>query len=172
MTTRIGSASDASRNAFKVELDAGRVREPAAITGDDMLDGLRQIIVAAQTLTDRLQQRVPGMEGQALAPFALHQLMSAGRRGLPQVEVARMLRMSPSSATRLIDSLETHGLVRREAHPNDRRINQVVLTVVGKAVVQDLTSHVERRSEELGLRDRSAIRTLMTDLATMVASVQ
>ncbi|MBX9576299.1 MAG: MarR family transcriptional regulator [Caulobacteraceae bacterium] len=84
------------------------------------------------------------MDGHAFTPFALRQLALAGRRGLPQVELARLLRMSPSSATRLVDALEANGVVRREPHPNDRRINQIVLTSAGKALVEDLLDDVQR----------------------------
>lgn len=120
--------------------------EPAvgALSPDLVLDALHGIVAAAQALTRRFDSRVPGMDGHAFTPFALRQLALAGRRGLPQVELARLLRMSPSSATRLVDALEANGVVRREPHPNDRRINQIVLTSAGKALVEDLLDDVQR----------------------------
>ncbi|HEV7229399.1 MarR family transcriptional regulator [Brevundimonas sp.] len=120
-----------------------------ALSPDLVLDALYGIVAAAETLTRRFDARVPGMDGHAFTPFALRQLAVAGRRGLPQVELARLLRMSPSSATRLIDALEGRGVVRREPHPNDRRINQIVLTVVGKALIEGLLDDLNRLADGL-----------------------
>jgi DNA-binding MarR family transcriptional regulator len=103
-----------------------------------VLDALHRVVAAAEALTRRLDGRIPGMDGHAFTPFALHQLALAGRRGVAQVEFARLLHMSASSATRLVDALESGGVVRREPHPNDRRINQVVLTVAGKALIEQV----------------------------------
>ncbi|HEV2082110.1 MAG TPA: MarR family transcriptional regulator [Brevundimonas sp.] len=145
-------------------------RAPGPAAAEDILDGLRQIIAAATTLTDRFQARIPGMEGAALTPFALHEIARAGRRGMPQVEVARILRMSPSSATRLIDALESNGVVRRQAHPNDRRVNQIVLTVVGKALVDDMLAEAARQAAPAGL-DRQAVDDFRTRLSRFCAIV-
>lgn len=147
------------------EPSVGKSPTTFPVGGDEILDGLRQIIAAADTLTRRFQARVPGMDGAALAPFALQDLARAGRRGLPQVEVARSLRLSPSSATRLIDSLERHGVVKRQPHPNDRRINQVVLTVVGRALIDDLTTDVARRGVGVAGIDRAALDAFRTRLS-------
>lgn len=143
----------------------------AAISADEILDGLRQIIMSAETLTSTFQARLPGMDGASLAPFALQDLARAGRRGLSQVEVARSLRLSPSSATRLIDSLEAHGVVKREPHPNDRRINQVVLTVVGRALIDDLLAEVERRGVEVAGLDRNVLDGFKSQLSQFCSVV-
>ena len=79
--------------------------------------------------------------------------------------------MSPSSATRLIDSLEAADLVRREPHPNDRRIKQVVLTVVGRALLADLMADLERNSRRAGL-DRDALAAVGARLSRLSVVVQ
>ena len=40
----------------------------------------------------------------------------------------------PGAMTRMLDRLERRGLVRRVAHPNDRRASNLELTAEGKAV--------------------------------------
>jgi len=44
----------------------------------------------------------------------------------------------PGAMTRMLDRLERRGLVRRVAHPNDRRASNLELTVDGKAVFPKL----------------------------------
>src|ERR1700674_3202373 len=44
----------------------------------------------------------------------------------------------PGAMTRMLDRLERRGLVRRVAHPNDRRASNLELTAEGKAVYPQL----------------------------------
>jgi DNA-binding MarR family transcriptional regulator len=44
----------------------------------------------------------------------------------------------PGAMTRMLDRLERRGLVRRVAHPNDRRASNLELTTEGKAVYPKL----------------------------------
>jgi DNA-binding MarR family transcriptional regulator len=44
----------------------------------------------------------------------------------------------PSAMTRMLDRLERRGLVRRVAHPNDRRACNLELTAEGKAILPKL----------------------------------
>ena len=44
----------------------------------------------------------------------------------------------PGAMTRMLDRLERRGLVRRVAHPNDRRTSNLELTAEGKAVYPKL----------------------------------
>lgn len=57
---------------------------------------------------------------------------SAGRRGSSQAEAARGLGLSAPATSRLCDDMETGGLVRRESHPNDRRVKTLHLTDEGQ----------------------------------------
>ncbi len=68
--------------------------------------------------------------------------MSAG-------ELAACERVQPPSMTKVLASLEEHGLVRREPHPTDRR--QVIVAVTD-AAEQLLDS--ERRSRDAWLSQR------------------
>jgi len=48
----------------------------------------------------------------------------------------------PGAMTRMLDRLERRGLVRRVAHPNDRRAFNLELTAEGKAVYPKLRASV------------------------------
>ncbi len=153
------------------ERDGTLVGASAPAAAEEVMAGLRGLVVAAATALKGFRARVPGMDDHDQAPFALDEIARAGRRGLSQVDIARALGMSPSSATRLIDSLEAADLVRREPHPNDRRIKQVVLTVVGRALLADLMADLERNSRRAGL-DRDALAAVGARLSRLSVVVQ
>lgn len=58
-------------------------------------------------------------------------LATAGRRGASQRETARALGVAEATVSRLCDQLEADGLIRREAHPNDRRVKMLHLAEAG-----------------------------------------
>src|SRR6202453_1553566 len=72
----------------------------------------------------------------ALAALERHDAMSPG-------ELAEHEKVQPPSMTRVIAVLEERGLVRRAAHPTDRR--QVILTVTQEG--RDVVQLVRRRRE-------------------------
>ena len=72
----------------------------------------------------------------ALSALEVHQAMTPG-------ELAEHEKVQPPSMTRVIAVLEERGLVRRAAHPTDRR--QVILTVTQQG--RDLVQLVRRRRE-------------------------
>lgn len=50
------------------------------------------------------------------------------RPGMTQAALADILDIEPISLTRLLDRMETAGLVRREIDPNDRRARNIYMT--------------------------------------------
>lgn len=62
----------------------------------------------------------------------------AGGREVTMTQLARSLGMTLSTATGVVDRLVAQGLVRREDHPEDRRLVLVRLTEPGSALVDRL----------------------------------
>ena len=50
-----------------------------------------------------------------------------------QSEVAKRLRVEGATVTRMVDLLSKEGLVQRQPHPSDRRINLISITPEGEA---------------------------------------
>ncbi|KLD74094.1 MarR family transcriptional regulator [Xanthomonas hyacinthi] len=82
--------------------------------------------------------------------------------------LAQAIDQNPSAVTRLLDKFQDQGWVRREAHAQDRRALQIVLTDEGRALWQQL----KQRGDEAiasALRDLSADeREQLTSLLTRV----
>lgn len=135
---------------------------------DDVFDVLRHVFAEAQGLSRRFGARVPALDGNVGALFALQHLARAGRRGLSQVEVARQLGLSASSATRLVDSLEAEGLVRRESHPTDRRINQIVLAEAGRTLLAQVSDELAGAAPTMTIGELTEFRARLSGICGLM----
>jgi DNA-binding MarR family transcriptional regulator len=96
-------------------------REAWALMSDLVLDNMRRRAVAEAL----------GMSfGRARA------IRRLAREPLSMGELAAALDIDPPTATVLVDDLEAQGLVRRRAHPTDRRAKLVEATRRGKALAR------------------------------------
>jgi len=92
------------------------------------------IVGQAEQLAQRLE--VP-------APFikALHTLDCP----MAMKELGRRMHCDPSFVTLLADMLEKRGLAKREPHPADRRVKNLVLTQQGEALKQHVEAEITAR---------------------------
>jgi len=77
------------------------------------------------------------------APFikALHTLDCP----MAMKELGKRMHCDPSFVTLLADMLEKRGLARREPHPADRRVKNIVLTSEGEALKQQVEAEITAR---------------------------
>lgn len=54
--------------------------------------------------------------------------------GLTHTDLAKSLRLRPSTVTKMIQRMERSGFVERRADPKDERVSRVFLTATGRAV--------------------------------------
>lgn len=75
-------------------------------------------------------------------------LRGAGEHGLPCGEISqRMIRRDPD-LTRLLDRLESRGLVERARGTADRRVVQAVITDAGLELLESLDNPIDRSLKE------------------------
>ncbi|MDQ2662426.1 MAG: MarR family transcriptional regulator [Candidatus Eremiobacteraeota bacterium] len=67
---------------------------------------------------------------------------------LRAVDLANRLLVTPSGVTRAVLPLEKIGLVARERHERDARATHIVLTPIGRKVVESATEQAERIVED------------------------
>jgi DNA-binding MarR family transcriptional regulator len=114
----------------------------------------QEAAIAIQRTADVLRRRYD----QALAPYGVTEaqynvlriLRGARGKPLPTLEVgARMIQQTPG-ITRMIDRLESKGLVRREPCAHDRRVVYCVITEAGLALLARTDALVNELDDELG----------------------
>jgi len=88
-------------------------------------------------------------------------LRGAGADGLPSGEVgSRMVNRDPD-VTRLLDRMETRGLVARSRAETDRRVIVVRITPHGRSILDALDAPIEAlHARQLGHLSRTDLRTL------------
>ena len=116
----------------------------ATPSADGVTAGLASPLAEALT---RASWRLKRTSMKELAPLGLtfaqsRVLRILARRGEPVRigDIAARFEVAPRSATSMIDSLETMGLVERRADPTDRRSVLVGLTPEGLALLERMSS--------------------------------
>ena len=108
--------------------------------------------------------RVAADQGlSAVQAKVLMQLQPAG--AVTMRSLADQLRYDASNLTGVIDRLEERGAVRRQPHPEDRRVKGVMLTDQGARLRLAFWHRLTGRSGPLGQLDRQQLdhlRTLLT----------
>jgi len=96
------------------------------------LNAWRLFITAHATLIDAIDRELAAAECIPLHWYdVLVELVEAPDRRLRLHELADKVVLSRSGLTRLVDKLETAGLLKREPNPEDRRGYYAVLTDAG-----------------------------------------
>ncbi len=108
------------------------VPAPTDTGNDDELVVL--MIRATKAIVERLRSGRPGAESSPVTVMhglAAHYLID--RDNVTAGELARYLRITKQSASEVVAVLEQAGIVRRDAHPHDRRARVLRLTDDGRA---------------------------------------
>ncbi len=89
-------------------------------------------------------------------------------RGRRLTDIGAELLCVKSTITRLVDRLESHGLVLRTPDPDDRRAQRLVLTARGLALRDEAArlhdEAVERRLGQLDSEEQEQLRALLEKL--------
>jgi DNA-binding MarR family transcriptional regulator len=124
--------------------------------------------MAAATSIMRAQQLILADVEEQLRPFDLTfaryetlALLYFSRTGsLPLGKMGMRLQVHPTSVTNCVDRLEAQGLLRRVAHPNDRRTTLAEITPEGRKVVQRATPRLLKNEFGLEVLSRSELETV------------
>jgi DNA-binding MarR family transcriptional regulator len=149
----------------------GRVT-PAAAQDDQLVDAVlgasrALVAVAARSLGDLA-------EDVTLAQYRV--LVELAARGPQRVaELAGVLGVERSTATRMCDRLVRKRLIHRRRESRDRRAVQVALTGGGRSLVDRVTrrrrEEISRILERLAPRDRAAVRRALRAFADAAGTV-
>lgn len=129
----------------------------------------QEVVVALIRTADLVRRTV----GRVLEPYditlqqynVLRILRGAGEQGLPTLEIGLRLVEHAPGVTRLLDRLETKGMVRRQRCPEDRRQVLCWLTPTGAELVEKLDEPVDSADAEavamLGPEDQERLLRLL-----------
>jgi DNA-binding MarR family transcriptional regulator len=109
---------------------------------------------AHAALTRELSSRLEALHELTLSDFdVLIQLYFAEGRRMRRIDLARSVLLTASGITRLLDGLESCGLVAKERCDSDARVTYAVLTKAGvKKIEEARETHVADIEELFGSR--------------------
>jgi DNA-binding MarR family transcriptional regulator len=109
---------------------------------------------AHAALTRELSSRLEALHELTLSDFdVLVQLYYAEGRRMRRIDLARSVLLTASGITRLLDGLESAGLVAKERCDSDARVAYAVLTKAGVKKIEDARdSHLADIEELFGSR--------------------
>ncbi len=100
-----------------------------------------QLTVAVMATADvflRESQRLFRPHGITAAQYNVLNILAHEPQGMSQRELGDRLVVDRSNVTGLLDRLEKNEWVRRDDHPDDRRVYRVSLTPAGRALWQKI----------------------------------
>jgi DNA-binding MarR family transcriptional regulator len=155
-----------------MSVEMTRIAESPSVTSQSAEPRISYVIA-------RLERAVRAGINERVQPYGLTTLQYTtlsllGARGQPlsNAQLARRAYMTPQSMLAVIDALEEKGLIRRDPHPNHRRVYPATLTAKGRRVRAACDAAVTSMEEEMlaGLDHRERA-TLLASLKTCVRSL-
>ena len=121
---------------------------------------------AHAALTRELSSRLEAVHELTLSDFdVLVQLYYAEGRRMRRIDLARSVLLTASGITRLLDGLESCGLVAKERCESDARVTYAVLTEAGVKKIEDARdSHLADIEELFGSRFSPQEREQLAEL--------
>ena len=121
---------------------------------------------AHAALTRELSSRLEAVHELTLSDFdVLIQLYYADGQRMRRIDLARSVLLTASGITRLLDGLESCGLVAKERCASDARVTYAVLTKAGvKKIEEARESHVADIEELFGSRFSPQEREQLAEL--------
>ncbi len=121
---------------------------------------------AHAALTRELSARLEALHELTLSDFdVLVQLYYAEGRRMRRIDLARSVLLTASGITRLLDGLESCGLVAKERCDSDARVTYAVLTKAGVRKIEDAReSHLADIEELFGSRFSPREREQLAEL--------
>jgi len=147
--------------------------EPAPVEQRDEIEPRISYVIA------RLERAVRAAINERVRPYGLTTLQYTtlsvlGRRGggLSNAQLARRSYMTPQSMSEVIEALERKHLIRRDPHPNHRRVYPARLTATGAKVLEACDEAVAALEEDM-LRelDDDERRALQSGLVAAVRAL-
>ena len=123
-------------------------------------------IKAAKAYRNLIQNELSKIGLYAGQEVLLFQLWET--EGLSQSELADRLDVEPAAISKMLNRMESAGLVERRTDPTDSRVSQVFLTDDGRSLqepVEDIWDHAETQLlEGLSTEEKLLFRRMLVDI--------
>jgi DNA-binding MarR family transcriptional regulator len=151
-------------------MGASQDRSPDA-DSREILEVLSGVVKQAAAISHSIAAGLGLAPPDLIALFKLDEGVPEGT-GVPMKELALRMGCDASFITAIADSLESHGLLRREPCQRDRRVKNLVLTEQGRAAKERLMTELAGRMPWRACLDDAERGCLLALLRKMVAGME
>lgn len=149
------------------DVAAARPPQNRPVSPLSVLQRFRVLIRTAQRHSQWIEKQ-SGVTGAQL--WSMQELME--NPGLRVGDLAKHMALHQSTASNMIDKLETTGLLRKERQVSDHRVVRLYLTEAGAAILAKAPSPARGiLPEALRMMDESALARLQMDLDGLLAQM-
>jgi DNA-binding MarR family transcriptional regulator len=106
----------------------------------EIVRSIRKLVRAVYLDTQKMSRQF-GLTG----PQSLVVRLLLNNGSMSSADLSRLMYVTPSNLTGIIDRLEKKGLVKREGKEGDRRVALIVLTDTGKELSKRLPDPIEKK---------------------------
>lgn len=161
-------AAKPPRRARAVADDNQLVANNKPLDYDLLQDSLGYTLKLAQVRTYEVLYATLGP--RAISPARMTALSIIGTQsGISQATLAERLGIARPSVVKVVDTLESLGLIERQAVPNDRRSYALVLTSRGKEELREIRSQLRVYEKAITAKLTATERTQLMALLAKVA---
>ena len=139
---------------------------PAPEPGDDIDAVTTAVLTASRLLVAVSARSLAAVEDTVTLPQVRALVVLRGGGPLKLVALAERLAVNPSTALRMVDRLESAGMITRATSPHSRREVAIDLTPAGRRLVDDVTSRRRREVAAIVARMHPASRTALVAALT------
>ncbi len=135
---------------------------------------MSRLLGAHSALTRELSAQLVEQHGMTMSELEVLLLLSrAPEHSMRRIDLSREVRLSPSGVTRMLDRMESTGLVGKRSCEEDARVSYAVLTEAGMAKLRqawpDHVAAIERLlGERFGDRELEALKEMLDRVADQV----
>ena len=151
-------------------VSAPRPERPAG--GAPAVDGTplaRLFAIAYRSLIDGLHERLAARGWRDVRPNYGFVLLAARGSGIQASEIAALMGISKQAASKLVESMELAGYLRRDPHADDLRAKVVTLTPLGDELLSAVEEiYTELEDEWVAILDRDRVDALRSTLTTVL----
>ena len=106
----------------------------------DIVGSIRKLVRAVYHDGQKMSRKF-GLTGPQSVVLRL--LLNKG--SMSSAELSRLMYVTPSNMTGIIDRLEKKGFIERKRKENDRRVSMIILTEAGKAMSENIPDPIEKK---------------------------
>jgi DNA-binding MarR family transcriptional regulator len=106
----------------------------------DIVDSIRKLVRAVYLDSQKMSKQF-GLTGQQSVVLRL--LMNNG--SMSSADLSRLMYVTPSNMTGIVDRLEKKGLIERMRKEGDRRVTLIILTDTGKKLGVGIPDPIEKK---------------------------